>query len=61
MEELLAMALLPLLFVRETNEHIAIWEGEKLTKEKATEVSGIETIFWLQDFDKIFWNPSEEL
>ena len=24
------------LFVRETNEHIAIWEGEKLTKEKAT-------------------------
>ena len=25
-----------ILFVRETNAHIAVWEGEKLTKEKAT-------------------------
>jgi Xaa-Pro aminopeptidase len=25
-----------MLFVRETNEHIAVWEGEKLTKEQAT-------------------------
>ena len=24
------------LFVRETNAHIAVWEGEKLTKEKAS-------------------------
>ena len=31
------------LFVRETNEHIAVWEGAKLTKEQATAVSGIET------------------
>ena len=44
-----------MLFVRETNEHIAVWEGEKLTKEKATEVSGIESIFWLKDFDKTFY------
>ncbi len=43
------------LFVTETNEHIAIWEGEKLTKEKATEVSGIQTIYWLKDFDKKFF------
>ena len=49
-----------LLFVRETNEHIAIWEGEKLTKEKATEVSGIESIFWLSDFDKIFFDLMTE-
>ena len=42
-----------ILFVRETNEHIAIWEGEKLTKEKATEVSGIKRIEWSHDFDKI--------
>ncbi|MBM1105327.1 aminopeptidase P family protein [Aurantibacter crassamenti] len=48
------------LFVRETNEHIAIWEGEKLTKEKATEVSGIETIYWLSDFDKIFFDLMTE-
>lgn len=48
------------LFVRETNEHIAVWEGEKLTKEKATEVSGIETIYWLSDFDKIFFDLMTE-
>ncbi|NND64264.1 MAG: aminopeptidase P family protein, partial [Flavobacteriaceae bacterium] len=43
------------LFLRETNEHIAIWEGEKLTKEKALEVSGIKTVYWLSEFDKIFF------
>ena len=45
-----------ILFVRETNEHIAVWEGEKLTKEKATEVSGIKTIYWLSDFKKVFFD-----
>ncbi len=43
------------LFLRETNEHIAVWEGEKLTKEKALEVSGVKTVYWLSDFDKIFF------
>ncbi|MGY6561995.1 MAG: aminopeptidase P family protein [Luteibaculaceae bacterium] len=43
-----------ILFLRETNEEIAIWEGEKLTKEKATALSGIETIYWLKDFPRIF-------
>ena len=41
------------LFLRETNEHIAVWEGEKLTKEKAFETSGIKTVFWLQDLEKV--------
>ncbi len=41
------------LFLRETNEHIAVWEGEKLTKERALEVSGIKTVFWLQDMEKV--------
>ncbi|MDG2492540.1 MAG: aminopeptidase P family protein [Flavobacteriaceae bacterium] len=41
------------LFVTETNDHIAVWEGAKLTKKQATERSGIETVFWLQDFDRI--------
>ena len=49
-----------ILFVRETNEHIAVWEGEKLTKERATEVSGIETVYWLTDFDKIFFDVMTE-
>ncbi|WP_318311181.1 aminopeptidase P family protein [Flagellimonas crocea] len=48
------------LFVRETNDHIAVWEGAKLTKEKATEVSGIKTIYWLKDFDKIFFDLMTE-
>lgn len=44
-----------ILFLRETNEHIAVWEGEKLTKEKALEVSGIKTVYWLKEFDKVFF------
>ncbi len=43
-----------ILFLKETNEHIAVWEGEKLTKEKAFETSGIKTVYWLKDFHKIF-------
>jgi Xaa-Pro aminopeptidase len=42
------------LFLRETNEHIAIWEGEKLTKEEAFKVSGIKTVYWLNQFETIF-------
>ena len=44
-----------ILFLKETNEHIAVWEGEKLTKEKAFEVSGIKTVIWLKDFEKTFF------
>lgn len=48
------------LFLRETNEHIAVWEGEKLTKERAFEVSGIRTVYWLKDFDKVFFDLMTE-
>jgi Xaa-Pro aminopeptidase len=41
-----------ILFLKETNEHIAIWEGEKLTKDRAFEVAGIKSVIWLQDFHK---------
>lgn len=43
-----------ILFLRETNETIALWEGEKLTKAKAFETSGIETVYWLNQFPTIF-------
>jgi len=43
------------LFVRETNEHIAVWEGEKLTKEAAFKISGIKTVFWLEDLDNVLF------
>ena len=49
-----------ILFVRETNEHIAIWEGAKLDKEQATAVSGIESVHWLTDFDKVFFGLMTE-
>ena len=42
------------LFLKETNEHIAIWEGEKLDKESALSVSGIKTVYWLDQFQNIF-------
>jgi Xaa-Pro aminopeptidase len=42
------------LFLRETNEHIATWEGHKLTKEEARERTGIETVLWSSEFPKIF-------
>ncbi|MCH2197334.1 MAG: aminopeptidase P family protein [Flavobacteriales bacterium] len=42
-----------ILFVRETNEEIAIWEGAKLTKEQARELSGIQSVHWTTDFEKI--------
>lgn len=41
------------LFLRQTNEHIAIWEGHKYTKEEAKTASGIETIFWINEFDAV--------
>jgi Xaa-Pro aminopeptidase len=42
-----------ILFVKETNEHIKIWDGEKLTKEQATAISGIERVEWTNDFETI--------
>lgn len=44
------------LFLRETNETIAIWEGKKLMKDEATEKTGVQTILWLSDFQKTFRN-----
>lgn len=42
------------LFIRETNEHLAIWEGAKLTKEQAREKSGIQHVAYVQNFDQFF-------
>ena len=41
------------LFLRQTNEHIAIWEGHKYTKEEAQKASGIENVYWLSEYDTI--------
>jgi len=43
-----------ILFVKETNDHIAIWEGAKLSKSQATAASEIQTVYWLKEFDSVF-------
>jgi Xaa-Pro aminopeptidase len=43
-----------ILFIKETSELIAIWEGAKLTKQQATDVSGISNIMWFHEFEKTF-------
>jgi Xaa-Pro aminopeptidase len=43
-----------ILFVRQPNENLAIWEGHKLTKEQATAASGIKNVKWLSEFPVIF-------
>ncbi|KQM75068.1 X-Pro aminopeptidase [Pedobacter sp. Leaf216] len=41
------------LFLRQTNDFIKVWEGYKYTKEQAKAASGIQAIYWLEDFDNI--------
>jgi len=41
------------LFLKETSEHIAIWDGQKLSKDDATQLSGIETVLWTSSMDAV--------
>jgi len=43
-----------ILFIRQPNEHLAIWEGHKHTKEQATAISGITNVKWLSEFPAFF-------
>jgi len=58
------------LFLREPTELLQIWEGTKLTKERAQEISGVGTVKWLSEFplafrdamfsaDQVFLNSNE--
>ncbi len=42
-----------ILFLRETNDVIATWEGHKLTKEEGRGISGIQNIRWTHEFDQV--------
>ena len=42
-----------ILFLKETNDHIAVWEGPKINKSQAFKISGIKTVFWLNDLEKV--------
>lgn len=43
-----------ILFVKETNEKIALWEGRKYGKDDAAAVSGIKTVYWNHEFNAVF-------
>ena len=43
-----------MLFIRETSDQIAIWEGPKYTQEQATAISGVQTVYWIREFDAVF-------
>lgn len=53
-------AMREMLFVRETSDEIAIWEGHKLTKEQATETSGVGTVLWKQEFASVLRRLARE-
>ena len=43
-----------ILFIRKTDEHIAIWEGAKLNIAQTRGISGVQTVYWLEDFEAVF-------
>jgi Xaa-Pro aminopeptidase len=45
-----------ILFVKETNDKIALWEGHKYSQDEARAVSGIRSVHWNHEFENIF-NP----
>ena len=42
-----------ILFLKETNDHIAVWEGPKINKKQAYELSGVKSVYWLNDLENI--------
>ena len=49
-----------ILFLKETSELIAIWEGEKLSKDSAFETSGVKTVYWNTQFEDVFKELMQE-
>ncbi|HZG01518.1 MAG TPA: aminopeptidase P family protein [Chitinophagales bacterium] len=41
------------LFLKRTNDHIAVWEGHKYTQDEARKISGINTVLWNDEFDTV--------
>jgi Xaa-Pro aminopeptidase len=42
------------LFVRETSDLLKIWEGQKLTKDEATKLTGVKNVKWLSQFERVW-------
>ena len=49
-----------ILFIKKTDDHIKVWEGEKLTKAEAATISGIKRVEWTEDFEKILQSMAFE-
>ncbi len=43
-----------LLFLREPTSENELWEGRKLTKKTAREITGVQNVHWLSDFPRLF-------
>lgn len=43
-----------ILFLREPNDHLRVWEGHKLSREQARQISGIQEVRWLSEFPTVF-------
>ena len=49
------------LFIRRSDEHTKIWEGEKLSKDLATKLSGVENVHFVEDFKGILHSISNKV
>jgi Xaa-Pro aminopeptidase len=43
-----------ILFIKETNPEIATWEGHKYSQKEAAQISGIQSVYWTSEFNRIF-------
>lgn len=43
-----------LLFLREPTAENELWEGHKLTKDEARQISGVRNVHWLSEFPRLF-------
>jgi Xaa-Pro aminopeptidase len=41
-----------ILFVKEVSEYSKLWEGDFLSKEEVTQISGIKNVKWIHEFEK---------
>ena len=49
------------LFIIRSDEHTKIWEGEKLSKDLATKLSGVENVHFVEDFKNILHSISNKV
>jgi len=49
-----------ILFMKKTDEHVKVWDGEKLTKAEAAAISGISRIEWTENFERILQSMAFE-